>query len=312
MVEYKELLNSLPVKILKKFIRNYMAHVKIIVSKKTKKELIEHILKHTELKGDKIFNKSFSLDIPKEPEKKKREPKPKKDPKPKKEQEMQNDIVKAVKLGIKAKKQKQGEGRNIENYLDDKDYKSLLKIIDKYKYTQQKMKDRINLRSLLMYIRADDDTLIISGVRGGMLRFQYFNTALDYSKIKKLIPNFIEPAEFIYPIKPKPKKAPKGQHFMPDGTLMKDSEHKPEPKKQEEIKDKFYNSLEIIPSRNKNFILKSFEHIIKQADMLIRAGQSKEEIEKHFDSFKFKPKPKGNNKKAVDNMFAYLHKLYDL
>jgi hypothetical protein len=58
---YKNLLNNLDIKTLKKLISVYMKHVKITISKKTKNELIEHILKHTELKDNKIISKNIEF-----------------------------------------------------------------------------------------------------------------------------------------------------------------------------------------------------------------------------------------------------------
>jgi hypothetical protein len=40
--------------------------------------------------------------------------------------------------------------------------------------------------------------------------------------------------------KPTRKKAPKGYHYMPDGTLMKGSSHKATPKKKEKGKKSGY------------------------------------------------------------------------
>lgn len=68
-IEYKNFLNSLSLNAIKKFIKTYMAHVKIVMTRKGKDELIKHIMKHTQLKGDKIVLKKASFDMPEEEEK---------------------------------------------------------------------------------------------------------------------------------------------------------------------------------------------------------------------------------------------------
>jgi hypothetical protein len=84
MDDYKKMLNSLDVKGLKGFVKQYMGHLKITVSKKTKAELIEHIMKHTELKNNKVVLKDVEFDTPKKSERKPKE-EPKEELKPKKE-----------------------------------------------------------------------------------------------------------------------------------------------------------------------------------------------------------------------------------
>ena len=75
---YRELLNVLTVKQLKVLIRDYMNHLKIIVKKKKKDELIFNLLQHTELRNEKIVLKdNFKRDLPKPKEKTKPQPKEK-------------------------------------------------------------------------------------------------------------------------------------------------------------------------------------------------------------------------------------------
>jgi hypothetical protein len=64
MESYSFFLKNLTSDVLKKIIRTYMSHVKIIVSKKTKNELIDHILEHTILEGDKIITKKSTFNVP--------------------------------------------------------------------------------------------------------------------------------------------------------------------------------------------------------------------------------------------------------
>lgn len=114
MQEYKKHLNSLTVKSLKELIKKYMNHVKIIVSKKTKNQLIEHIMEHTELKNNMIVLKNTEFNLPqpkkapkgqhfmpdgtlmKDSEHKQTEPKKKPKPDNKKEEK---DIFNSYKLG---------------------------------------------------------------------------------------------------------------------------------------------------------------------------------------------------------------------
>jgi hypothetical protein len=65
MDDYKKMLNSLDMKTLKGFVKQYMSHLKITTSKKTKDELIEHIMKHTELRNGKVVLKDVEFDTPK-------------------------------------------------------------------------------------------------------------------------------------------------------------------------------------------------------------------------------------------------------
>jgi hypothetical protein len=67
-MEYENMLNKFSVLELKGIIKTYMAEVKIVMTGKKKSQLIEHILKHTELKDGKIVLKSKSLELP-EPKK---------------------------------------------------------------------------------------------------------------------------------------------------------------------------------------------------------------------------------------------------
>ena len=69
MSDYKKLLNALTLTNIKGLVRTYISHVKFTVAKKSKDELIEHIMKHTELVGGKVKTKSVSFDMVKNKEK---------------------------------------------------------------------------------------------------------------------------------------------------------------------------------------------------------------------------------------------------
>lgn len=72
-MDYKSMLSKLSIIQLKQIIKQYMTAVKIVVSKKSKEELIEHILKHTEFRNNKITIKSHDdvdIETPKMKEKK--------------------------------------------------------------------------------------------------------------------------------------------------------------------------------------------------------------------------------------------------
>ena len=89
---YQNVLNSLTVKELKQIIRDYMSHLRITMSKKSKQQLIDHIIEHTKIndKGE-IKNKVYLVHtIPK----KKDSVKSKKVKKPKEEEE---DYIKPIK-----------------------------------------------------------------------------------------------------------------------------------------------------------------------------------------------------------------------
>jgi hypothetical protein len=57
MADYRERLNILSLKELKQFIKVYNLHTKIVMTKKKKEELIEEVLKHTELRNGVIYMK---------------------------------------------------------------------------------------------------------------------------------------------------------------------------------------------------------------------------------------------------------------
>lgn len=70
-MDYENFLKTLSIKELKTLIKKYTSHVKILVTKKTKSQLIEHLLMHTELKNNKVVTKK--IDIGDLPEKTKKE-----------------------------------------------------------------------------------------------------------------------------------------------------------------------------------------------------------------------------------------------
>ena len=94
MSDYKKLLNALTLTNIKALVRTYISHVKFTVAKKTKDELIEHIMKHTELVDGKVKTKLISFDMVKNKEKVKKEKvvKEKKE-KPKKDDEKPKKVV---------------------------------------------------------------------------------------------------------------------------------------------------------------------------------------------------------------------------
>jgi hypothetical protein len=60
-MEYKNYLSSLTVTNIKKICSYFNKHIKIVISKKTKDELIEHLLEHTEKdrNGNIIIKKKY-------------------------------------------------------------------------------------------------------------------------------------------------------------------------------------------------------------------------------------------------------------
>jgi hypothetical protein len=64
-MDYESFLKTLSVKELKSLIKRYITHIKILTSKKTKSQLIEHLLMHTELKENKVVTKKINIgDLP--------------------------------------------------------------------------------------------------------------------------------------------------------------------------------------------------------------------------------------------------------
>jgi hypothetical protein len=63
MVEYRDFLNKMSVSDIKKLIKAYMADVKITMSKKNKKQLIDILLEHTDLINGEITTKKIEIDI---------------------------------------------------------------------------------------------------------------------------------------------------------------------------------------------------------------------------------------------------------
>ncbi len=93
MEEYSKYLNKILAKDLKTLIKKYITHVTIRVSGKSKKQLIEDIMKHTELINGKIYLKPISFELP---------PSLKKEMKPKiEEQEHVKDHIKTIDEEIK-------------------------------------------------------------------------------------------------------------------------------------------------------------------------------------------------------------------
>ena len=64
MEEYTKYLNKILTKDLKTLIKKYITHVTIRVSGKSKKQLIEDIMNHTELINGKIYLKPISFELP--------------------------------------------------------------------------------------------------------------------------------------------------------------------------------------------------------------------------------------------------------
>ena len=64
-MDYENFLKTLSVRELKTLIKKYTSHVKILVTGKTKPQLIEHLLTHTELKENKVVTKKINIgDLP--------------------------------------------------------------------------------------------------------------------------------------------------------------------------------------------------------------------------------------------------------
>jgi hypothetical protein len=64
-MDYESFLKTLSIKELKSLIKRYITHIKILTSKKTKPQLIEHLLMHTELKDNKVVTKKIEIgDLP--------------------------------------------------------------------------------------------------------------------------------------------------------------------------------------------------------------------------------------------------------
>jgi hypothetical protein len=139
MDDYKKMLNSLDILSLKSFIRKYMSHVKILVSKKKKEELIEHIMKHTELRNGKVVLKSGEFDIPAKVKKEIKEVKEVKEKEPKKVKEPKvektkreaiikiREILKKYENVVKKSRELGGEMLSVV----DKDVKKILENIKK-------------------------------------------------------------------------------------------------------------------------------------------------------------------------------------
>jgi hypothetical protein len=139
MSDYKKLLNALTLTNIKALVRTYISHVKIVMSKKSKDELIEHIMKHTELVDGKIKTKPISFDMVKNKEKVVKEKKEK----PKKDDEKPKKVV-------KEKKDKKKEEEKIE-MMEEFDEKFALKRappkMTKEEYTEQAKQDELRKRA---------------------------------------------------------------------------------------------------------------------------------------------------------------------
>jgi hypothetical protein len=97
-MNYKDFLNSQSVDQLKNIIRTYMSKVKIVMSKKKKEELIDHIMMHTNYVNNKIVLKEHSFDIPAKREVKKKEVKKEEKPKEVKKEQLIDKVEKNLKL----------------------------------------------------------------------------------------------------------------------------------------------------------------------------------------------------------------------
>jgi hypothetical protein len=143
MSDYKKLLNALTLTNIKALVRTYISHVKIVMSKKSKDELIEHIMKHTELVDGKVKTKPISFDMVKNKEKVKKEKvvKEKKE-KPKKDDEKPKKVV-------KEKKEKKEEEK--KEKMEEFDEKFALKRappkMTKEEYAEQAKQDKLRKRA---------------------------------------------------------------------------------------------------------------------------------------------------------------------
>jgi hypothetical protein len=176
-MEYENMLKKLSIKDLKSLIKTYMKEIKITITGKKKKELVEHILKHTEFKNNKITLKSKTFDLP---------------------EKQQDDKI----------KKPTGINRKIFNFVNDvviKDKEDMFitdEFIDK--------KDPSNNRNIYK-IRSDDlisaEEDIIINIKNVLLKnklieFKYGNTEYSVglrknSVIRINVKNFIFPEEFI-------------------------------------------------------------------------------------------------------------------
>jgi len=158
MSDYKKLLNALTLTNIKALVRTYISHVKFTVAKKTKDELIEHVMKHTELVDGKVKTKPISFDMVKNKEKVKKEKvvKEKKE-KAKKDDEKPKKVVKEKKE--KAKK-------------DDDDFynqktQSVFKrdVVEKYKSPEESKKEQEEFDKKFVIKRREVPKTTIEDVR---------------------------------------------------------------------------------------------------------------------------------------------------
>lgn len=144
-MNYKDFLNSQSVDQLKNIIRTYMSKVKIVMSKKKKEELIEHIMMHTNYVNNKIVLKEHSFDIPAKQEVKKKEVKKEEKPKEVKKEQ----LIDKVEKNLKSKEEQNfldDYNKSLKNLEESKDY-----LGDKYKEFKKTLEDVNNKNLNLTY-----------------------------------------------------------------------------------------------------------------------------------------------------------------
>jgi hypothetical protein len=138
MSDYKKLLNALTLTNIKALVRTYISHVKIVMSKKSKDELIEHIMKHTELVDGKVKTKPISFDMVKNKEKVVKEKKEK----PKKDDEKPKKVVKE-----KKEKKEEEKKEKMKEFDETFALKRAQPKMTKEEYAEQAKQDELRKRA---------------------------------------------------------------------------------------------------------------------------------------------------------------------
>ena len=294
-MDYENFLKTLSIKELKTLIKKYTSHVKILVTGKTKSQLIEHLLMHTELKNNKVVTKK--IDIGDLPQKTKKEEKKKDEKKKLSKDELEllrreyGDFIPSkeyIEKDIKESKERVKSNAETEKkkiYSIIKDFSNK----EEWKKTTRQEKQLV-CSSIYSFIHNYKDKEILKNLPSHL--YNYFYKYCEEAKNDKTINKLKEMTQ-----KEETKKDIK-------------KEEKKEEKKEDKIKNDFFSSLDKLNDKNKNFILKSFEYIKKNTDILKNNNVDKKAIENYINSFSFKTK--GDTKKAVENMFDYLYFLYDI
>jgi hypothetical protein len=291
MEEYKKLLNGLDVKSLKAFIKKYMSHVKILVSKKKKEELIEHILEHTELRDGKVISKSGEFNLP---TKIKQEPKEKKEPKkeePKKEEpkkEKPKEEPKKEELldkVLRFDKEKEKDKDKITEKVVNKQIKELEKIVNNNKNKLDKNKYKLYKNTLkelkeevvkLNIDRAFDNLKILQNTINEELK-------KEHNKIQKKIEDMLSEMEKL--------------------NIPKDL-------KQVRLEPRLVDTIKALKGIEKiEFRTDVFFKIFKLLKQLIDKGETKKNIQDlifyGYPEVKFKKYEENKKKTALDDTFDF-------